>query len=97
MSTEKFLCWTDTNNRRYFAPISKTFVSIPGRNVPSGPDPSATVFIVGGNTSVTVGLDTVDYGFSDTSPGSIFVVASFFEALQWIKTGNASKGIYGIE
>ena len=97
MSSENFLCWINLNNKRYFAPVSQTFVSIPGRNVPGGPDPAATVFIVGGNTTVTVGAETVDYSFSDTAPGSIFVVPTIYEALQWVKSSINSKAIYGTE
>ena len=116
MSGEKFLCWTDSDNKRFYAPVSTCMVSIPGRRLPSGTS-SATVYIIGGtiidvnmqtqvavNTTFGSSSDTTqnseayeNYAISDTSPGSIFTVPTFYEALEWVKTGRKNKALYGTE
>ena len=132
MAGEKYLCWTDLDNKRFYAPVSSCMVSIPGRKLSSGyiggfkyrffGRASATVYIIGGTiidvnmqTGVQINAECTDdnldldydvqqqsdayenYAVSDTSPGSIFTVPTFYEALQWVKTGKKDKALYGTE
>lgn len=89
MAATKFLCWTDLSNRRYYAPADQVMVSIPGRSVIDEEDPKATVYMLGGGASAE------GISYSDTSPGSIFTVPTFYEALNFIKTGDKGAAYYG--
>ena len=96
MSVERFVCWTDTNSKRFFASINQVSISIPGRES-SGGATDATIYFTGGtNTSDDSGT-LYEYGFSDTTPASIFIVPTIFDALDWLKNGTTNKAVYGTE
>lgn len=119
--TGKYLCWTDTESRRFFSPVDTCSVSIPGRKRYSYVDDvsdnhgdiiqissaAATVYFSESTDYVKFDIQSVSagdlvsttpfpisYGFSDTSPGSIFLVSNIKEALDWVKTGDNKNAIY---
>jgi len=80
-----YLCWTDADQKRHFTAADNATVVVPGINS------SATVFVFQYDPT-----DITPKG-SETSPGSIFLVPTIYEALRFVRTGNKSTAIYGTE
>ena len=81
----KYICWTDTANRRHMATDDQVVIVVPGID-----GDTASVFVNSYNT----GISTTK---SSTSPGSIFMMPTIFEALRFIKTGSKTGAVYGAE
>lgn len=59
--------------------------------------PSATAASDSNADTSSIESSHEGYGYFNTTPELIFVVPTFYEALQWVKTGENSKALYGTE